>query len=714
MKLFVKNKISLFACFGAIILLLVSVVAPGYSQNITASESDIKNQDTLSLETIAANVDEFLNKQLNQSFPPKQIDDTVLVRMLFSTNYSINDQNEAYKTYYGKEKSKLNGDPGLKLTGSYIENFEPGVLDNEDLTYYRRFYVGIEWDLLSGGLVSNLKRAKILDKELEIKQLESSLDNKENNYLYIYNYLTYLFKRQKIEKLNQRHNVLKEQLKIAHQLYFLRYIQWEDILDLQSKLSEVEVMMNNNDVYYNRRLKNSFPDMMLDDSFLYNYLPILDLDANRMIDIFNRSVTANQMTTLKLDKIDLEYNRFSDWSLKPYVRFNYLALNNLKDRTYTSAGVNLSVPLKLKSHQGESRAARQKIMENNQEKERFGAGSELLNNYYEYQFKKMQYISFYFKLLLVEERLRKEIVKRDLGLESFSPLRAISVLDEKISIEIEMVDIKKDMYLKFLKIYSSLEEKNPNNFVRVMSPEELSRKYQGNRSLYIWSSEFKDMPLSTMLAYLKNTEIKDVLLSVGINRTPEFDQKVEDFVFQAKAININTHLLIGTKRVDSASAVEFISQKTEIARRFGMKSIHLDVEMHTIDDFKINSDIYEKEYIYMLRTARNQCDANGLQLSVSIPVYYNKTLLDSIYNLCDKVYLMAYEHPDIEYITQKVTEEFEVNAAKTIVAISASDFKDRLLFEAFVRKLLEKLGADQLAIHDLGRLIELDNRSVSK
>jgi len=707
--LFVKSKLSMFACFGTIIVLMTCSLEPGYSQKVTTLKPSIGDHDSLSLESISARVDVFLNNQLNKSIPPKQIDDTVLVRMLFSTNYSVNNQNEAFITYYEKEKSKLIGDPGLKLTGSYIENFEPGVLDNEDLTYNRRFYVGIEWDLLSGGLLSNLKRAKILDKDLEIQQLESSLDNKESNYLYIYNYLTYLFKRQKIEKLNQRYNVLKEQLQIAHQLYFLRYIQWEDILDLQSKLSEVEVMMNNNDVYYNRRLKNSFPDMILDDSFLYNYLPILDLDANKMVDIFNKSVTANQMTNLKLDKIDLEYNRFSDWSLKPYVRFNYMALDNTNDRTYTSAGVNLSVPLKLKSHQGESRAARQKIMENYQENERFGAGSELLNNYYEYQFKKMQYISFYFKLLLVEERLRKEIVKRDLGLESFSPLRAISVLDEKISIEIEMVDIKKDLYLKFLKIYSSLEEKNPNSFVSVMSPEDLSRKYQGKRSLYIWSSDFKEMPLNTMLAYLRNSEIKEVLLSVGNDRTPEFDQKVEDFVFQAKAININTHLLTGHQRVDSASAVSYLTQKVELARRFGMKSIHLDVEIHTIDDFKTNSGMYEAEYINMLRKARNICDANGFQLSVSIPVYYNRVLLDSIYNLCDKVYLMAYEHPDVEYITQKVSEEFAINASKTIVALSAADFKDRLLFEAF-----DKLGADQLAIHDLGRLIELDNRSVSK
>ena len=132
--------------------------------------------------------------------------------------------------------------------------------------------MGLEWDLLSGGLLSSLTKAEILDKELEIKQLESVKEGKEGNYLYLYNYLTYLFKRQKIEKLNQRFNVLKEQLHIAQQLYYLRYVQWEDVLSLQSKLLEVEVLKNNNDVYYNRRLKSSFPELLLDDSFLYYHL----------------------------------------------------------------------------------------------------------------------------------------------------------------------------------------------------------------------------------------------------------------------------------------------------------------------------------------------------------------------------------------------------------------------------------------------------------
>lgn len=685
------------------------VVGQGISDSIEDDQSD-----SLSLDAIALRVGTFLNAQLSIAAPVKRVHDTVVVNLLFAGQYSNENQNEAFTEFYNKEKTKYTSDPGLKLTGNYTENFEPGILDNEDLSYYRRFYLGIEWDLLSGGLVSNIKRARVLDKELEIKKLENIKSTKESNYLYIYNYLTYLFKRQKIEKLNQRSEVLKEQLNIAHQLYFLRYVQWEDVIALQSKLLEVEVLKNNNDVYYNRRLKNSFPEMLLDDSFLYHYLPILDINASRMIEIFNKSAVDKQLTELKLEKIDLEYNRFAEWSLRPFVRFNYLVLDQNSDRSYTSAGLSMSIPLKLKSHQGQVREASQQIMNNYQETERFGNSSELLNHYYEYQFKKMQYISFYFKLLLVEERLRKEIVKRDLALETFSPLRAISILDEKISIEIEMIDLKKDLYLKFLKIYSMLEETNPNNFASIIRPEELSRRYQGERSLYIWSSTFRSTPLNTLLAYLHNTEIKEVLLSVGNNAETTEKQKITDFVLRAQSEEIITALMIGTKRIDSSSAQQVLSSKVEEARQWGMKGLHLDVEFHTLEDYHSNATAYEDEYLQMLQTARQLCDTAGLTLSVSIPVYLNDTLLSSIYNLTDKVYLMAYQHPDIDYIIQKTSEEFTLDASKTVVALSASDFSDRLRFEAFAKKLLDRLGSSQLAIHDLQRLLKLDDQSVHK
>lgn len=670
--------------------------------------------DSLSLEGIANRVDLFLQSQLNNTVPVKKVHDTVVVNLLFSTQYTNANLNDAFQEYYAKEKSKYTGNPGLKITGNYTENFEPGILDNEDLSYFRRFYLGLEWDLLSGGLLSNMTKARILDKELEIKQLESVKEGKEGNYLYLYNYLTYLFKRQKIEKLNQRFNVLKEQLHIAQQLYYLRYVQWEDVLSLQSKLLEVEVLKNNNDVYYNRRLKSSFPELLLDDSFLYYYLPILDIDAPRMIDIFNQSSVGKELTELKLEKIDLEYNRFADWSLRPFVRYNYLALDNNNDRTYTSAGVSLSIPLKLKSHQGEAREANQRIMESYLERARFGESSELLNYYYEYQFKKMQYLSFYFKLLLVEERLRKEIVKRDLALESFSPLRAIAILDEKISIEIEMVDIKKDLYIKFLKIYSMLDEKNPNSFVNIIKPEELSRRYAGNRSLYIWSDAFKSMPINTLMAYLYNTEIKEVLLSAGSNPDENEIRKISDFVLRTKPVDINPVLMIGVKRLDTAAAQTTLAEKIELAIRTGIKALHLDVEFHTLDDYRTNTSFYETEYIAMLKIARRLCDEKGFSLSVSIPVYFDNNLLAEIYNLADRVYLMAYEHPDVDYIIQKTSEEFATNSKKTVVALSASDFDDRLRFEAFAKQLLERLGANNLAIHDLNRLIKLDDQSVNK
>ena len=145
-----------------------------------------------------------------------------------------------------------------------------------------------------------------------------------------------------------------------------------------------------------------------------------------------------------------------------------------------------------------------------------------------------------------------------------------------------------------------------------------------------------------------------------------------------------------------------------------LQGIHLDIEPHTLTQYKTNQEASMVAYLDLLNAARQYCDEHQLELSVSIPVFYPEAYLPMIYGLCDKVFVMAYEHPDIAYVEGKLAEEMEISKDKTVIVLSPNDFTDRLMLENFINQIIIKLGINEIAIHDLRRLLENDARSINK
>lgn len=669
----------------------------------------IKNIDSLSLKQIAYQVDSFLLTELNQVVPQKMISDTALLHMLFANDYSLMNQSDAFIELYESQIKNYRSDPGLRFVTNYQENFKTGVITDEDISYVRRLYLGIEWDLLNSGLFANKSKVKAIEKQRDLALLEQKLQTKQTSYLYLYAYITYLFKREKALLLAHRKQVVDEQLRIAQQMYLLRIASWEQLLELQSKAAELEALINDNKVYFNTKLREGIPEIFMDETFRDAYLPVFDIDPEKMISLFNQSGMHEEAKALQLERYKAEHWRWNDFVVRPFFRYNIMQPTPSHFRNYASVGLAASAPIKFGSSSAKEIDARLQIVENEQDIENFASANELLNHYYEFQFKKMQFTSFYFKKLLIEERLRKEIVMSDFEDEAYSPLRVMQILDEKLAVEIELVDLKKDMYLKLLKIFTYLDTDNPNDFITVFNPEEMGIKYNGYRYIYIWSEQFKKVTNEHIIAYLKNNGISEVLVSAQ-----ESDiAKLQDFVFKCNGQHIKVHLLIGHNSLLDKGK-EALLELLEKYQQVVLQGIHLDIEPHTLTQYKTNQEASMGAYLDLLNAARQYCDEHQLELSVSIPVFYPEAYLPMIYGLSDKVFVMAYEHPDIAYVEGKLSEEMEISKDKTVIVLSPNDFTDRLMLENFINQIIIKLGINEIAIHDLRRLLENDARSINK
>lgn len=686
----------------AFILLQLSVAGQKQAYQFTVA-------DSLSLKSIAREVDSLLHEYLSRPAVTKSVTDTALLRLLFTHKFDQLNQADAFIQLYTSQMQYLKGDLGLRLSSNYIENFTTGVISDEDITYLRRVYFGLEWDLLNSGLFANRAKVKALEKQNQIAQLKYQAENKQNSYLYLYAYLTYLFKREKTNLLLRRKEVVDEQVKIARLMYLMRIYPWENLIELESKSAELAAMLADNQVYYNQRLKDDMPSFFMDDALMYDFLPVFSIDPQKMIEHFNQSQLDEQIRQLELERYQAEYWRWNDYVLRPFFRYNILQPDAYNLKNYASVGLSASLPIKFKSRSQSEVEARLRIVENEQDINHFAAGNELLNHYYEFQFKKMQFTSFYFKKLKIEERLRKEMVMRDFDDESFSPLRVMQILEEKLAVESELVDLKKDMYLKLLKIHTYLDVDNPTAYISIVNPNEMGKRYDGYRYLYIWSEYFGKMSNEHLIAFLQNNEIREVIISPGQDHVGKF----RDFVFKAQNEGIKTHLMVGENRL-LEQGPEALRQWLSRFQDINYRGLHLDIEPHTRADFRDRRSEYMQQYNTLLDEARSFCNSRGILLSVSIPMHYEPSELSDLYSKADKVFVMAYEKPDINFILRRIAEEMQAGKDKMVIALNPDDFADRLSMEAFISRLLAASGLSEIAIHDLRRLIQIDERSVYK
>src|SRR5690606_1537799 len=82
---------------------------------------------------------------------------------------------------------------------------------------------------------------------------------------------------------------------------------------------------------------------------------------------------------------------------------------------------------------------------------------DILNESYEYRYHLKQYVLFYQKKQLILEKIRQERVKEQLKDADYSPVHVLELIDQLYQIEIELLDIKQNLYIRLLKIHEKLK-----------------------------------------------------------------------------------------------------------------------------------------------------------------------------------------------------------------------------------------------------------------
>jgi hypothetical protein len=613
--------------------------------------------------------------------------------------------------YYDARAALLKKEWGLSGRVDALQNFNPSFNDvEESILYQRRYQVGLEWDILKDGY---------LDKRLELK----SIPAQKAYYEYVEHYQNsivdfgpkmneclYFFNRRKIQLLEQRKALLTQQVKSAYKLLALKKITRENVLQIQTRIAETQGMFN---IYssYNINLTPGH------DSLFYALdAPLFDLNYSFFFDQLQNGMVADSIVSLLKTASESQRKWYNDIGLKAYGRYNYYDLLNTassNSRAFFSVGVTARVPLPFTTKEQKSvDQANLLRREHELKKQQSDKRLDILNEAYEFRYQLKQYVIFHQKKILQLEALRRERVKSRLSDADFNPQHGIELLDNILQIDIEMLDLKQNLYLRLLRIHDKQSEVAIKDMIVPMElPNFIDIEDQTEKGMYVWSKAFADENIHFIEEYLIYNSIDRIYLAVT-----EEDSARTKKIELAKSLTehgIQVELMVGKNKLISSSTIaEEIAKLIKDFPKDSYTSIHLDIEPHTLPEYKKNKYELLDLLVQRVKEMKVYCKANDLKLSIDIPLHYPDTIVYQLIEIVDRIHFMCYENVKADYLIRKLSL-FKASASKLSVALRAEDFANRVEIEKLSQEIRLTTTIKNIDYHDFSRFVKLDKTTLS-
>lgn len=689
--------------------------------------------------------------------------DSSLITFITQMEVPVNPGQVQEDKLYLAQRELLRRQIGLNYTLDGIQNINPTQQDIEDnILYQRRIQNGVEWNVLKGGYLDSRNEMKALELEQELEQMIASRNPVAGNPGKK-SQLTYWFDLEKRKLLIERGKLLDRQYMTVTQLYHKKKISKDVLLALQSRITEVKAL---EDIY------SLYPDYVvpLYDSVAYSWdASLFDLNYETILYSARREKeSADTAFSALLSRIEQQNKWFNEIQLKAYVRHSYydLVTINPGSRAFFSTGVGLSVPLTF-THKEQNAIEREYAllkmgqMDGQLEDRRLV----MLSEAYDYRLRLKNYIMLHQRRAMVLEEIRAEREKERLGDPEFNPLRGLELVDELLRIELELMDLKLDLYLRLVKVHELMETYPiqalivPLQLTDDLYPEEASLPevlpeepdaetkiqdpvpvipadpkptvpvvektddyeiklsvpdYVSQRNIYVRSKIFLNYSAEHLAHYVQDNTFTGVQLSVS-SRDELLDQKIA-FLKTLNDYHIQTDLMYSRGAILDMSASSMHAELLQTISHYPLKyvhGLHLNVEPHTRDDWENNQAFLKDSYRTLVTEARSICDSLGFKLTVDLPLTLDTTYVNEVLSRSDMVRFTCYENTRKNYLVRKLRPYLD-HKEKLVIALSTEDFKSREDMEQFAERLKKETGIQAVNFHDLSQLMTLDLRKKSQ
>lgn len=612
--------------------------------------------------------------------------------------------------YYKSYDALLRRDLGLQLNLDGIQNFNISQEDlEENILYQRRFQTGLEWNILNGGFMdARNQRNALPTQEMYDRQLNYYQQLKRNSSAKM-NACIYWFNQHKIALLDQRDGLLNKQYQALEKLYFAKKITREHLLRNQTRIAEIKGMQG---IY--RSYNDYFPGQL--DTALLNSEPALfDLNYEKLLAITDGGQGIDSLSVLLREQAMQQHKWYNEIRLKTFFKYNYydLLTTNPSARAFYNTGISAGIPLPFNQKQ-QRELELQKVnkqidqLQVAQQNKRV----EILNDAYEFRYQLKQYIVFHQKRILAWESIRQERVKAKLQDADFNPVHGLELLDDLLQIEIELLDLKQNLYIKLLKIH---EKTGLPAIEELIIPLELPNYFNFEddtyRTAYVWTKTFEQQDVNFLSEYILYNQFDEIQLAVA-QEDKQVDKKLQ-LIEQLNNKGVKVQLMLGQNELlGNPEYQKILANLIKPYLEKGISGIHLDIEPHTRADWKTNREVLQEQYKMLLKETKTYCSSYKLLLSIDLPLSLDTLYAAELIGQVDAVRFMCYENIKEDYLLRKLSP-YQVFGAKRSISLRTEDFANRQEMEKFAKNILQQTGIQAINFHDLNRLINLDKQSLT-
>ncbi|MDZ7658783.1 hypothetical protein [Fodinibius sp.] len=664
------------------------------------------------LEKLIVHIDSSLSEKAGYvQMAAKKADIQDLDSLFNHRNFAVGDQHPS-ASMLEKERQHTQNDWGVNLQAGYLQNLEQGVFDSEGIFYNSRYQLGLRWDVLSNGWQENQLKANQLQRKVKIEQFKQRKEDTEQHYQVLRNHILSVV-RQEQKKIKKQYKELltikKNELKT---LYDLGYKSWDEVLEISSKLSETDMVLNTNISLDSSGGKKWLPENTV--------LPVLSVDYKKLKKEAAHKPLREKVDSLRLENTEDEHRRWRDISLSANVNYNYydrsgqqLQITNAQDREYFSFSVNLSVPLTVfKGGNKEYKEAQRQEIKYENKRQDFAENNMLGENFREYQELKNQYARTYNRYQRQLQRIRQKQTGRENGNQEYDSSELLNLYLSQIEAMWQLSQTKEKIYEKLIRLSKFAPSSPLSSYASVWNPPKLAQNNNSSSTVYMWSDTFDSYKNPLLLDYMSARNFNTILLSPGPKMTSVSD-KLSSFIRNSEAMGISVDLMKGSNVLIKEKNWDSIHDFAKNARTYNAKGIHLDVEPHTFDDWSQNRKYYLQQYTRMVQYARKVADRYELSLSISVPVFYDEILAE-LYPMVDKIYVMAYQISTVPKLNKRLSKELQFTSdnneerGKLVIALRPDDFVSQTQMEDFISQLNQQYGKLSFAVHDFEKLIGLN------
>ena len=603
--------------------------------------------------------------------------------------------------------SEAKNDIGLDFRFQGYHFFNEEFLSGEEIddqVYPSRVRFGLEWDILKSGFFARENIVDQLELQKKAARIEEALNENKDRFPYRYNLFIYYFNKEKIRLSQERLLSLQISYELLQKIYLLRDIFYEKIIETKSKLEQLEIQLHTY-ISYNKALEQSQLFQNLPVEIDIYTLPIFGIDLQKLLGD-SSVMSAPYLELLEVNSMiaDLRSSTVHDISLRLQLHQN-LAISDvgLDNRAYSSAGLSAIVPVNLIWKNGTSTHLRNAEAIQEEKKMSYAhlnAVTEISNYYYEMYYKLKQYYEFAYKDLLYTEKLRLEFLNRDQFVNYYQPFDLLKVIDNLYLIRLEIIDLKQQIYLLLLKIYSKTNLKEVSNYLVSIKQEDFRKRMSGTRSIIINNNDILNYKPVFIKDYIHFTGFDKVIINANWD-VPGVSELLSE-LYEIETIEIVEKIYVP----DLEGLYEpVLSQKKSISHNI---IFEITDDKFLADYFKVGGDPLKLLESFLIEfSSKNP----SVKVYLEVPRGFPLSQINDLASNVDKLYFSKWDPIEVDSILNLMNDgklPMGINA----IPLDVSNVKDRLKLEAIVQEKYENGVSFELIFQDFDAFIKLETKTL--